>query len=171
MYVLTYRAVTLERWAMHINRVSFFQIPGGIMKTNKFFSPRRAALGLLVVVLVGMAGLLSASPTEANGLSDEPTPVPTYGPVFQELREQLMADINCDGQINILDFGTIQHLFGRCHHDCGGELFCPSRCPGDINDDGEVNILDVVRFQRYFGQSTGVPIGCWKNMGDFYYGP
>jgi len=171
MYVLTYRAVTLERWAMHINRVSFFSSQGEIMENKSIFSPRRVALGLFVVVLVGLVTLSATSPTLAVGLSDEPTPVPTYGPVFQELREQLMADINCDGQVNILDFGTIQHLFGRCHHDCGGELFCPSRCPGDINDDGEVNILDVVRFQRYFGQSTGIPFGCWENIGDFYYGP
>ena len=49
----------------------------------------------------------------------------------------LLGDLNCDGNVGILDFLILLAAWGSCPDP-------PDPCPADLDDDGEVGIVDFL---------------------------
>ena len=74
--------------------------------------------------------------------------------------EQLVADINADGTINIQDLAFVAARFGQTGED-----------DADVNGDGEVNIKDLVLVAAAFGNGNGAPTTPISLIsGDFHIG-
>ncbi len=89
----------------------------------------------------------TASPTASPSPSPtaEPTAAPTVtpSPTGSASPKPLVADINDDGKVNILDYVILFENFQK-------SVLTNSRA--DINDDGKVNILDYVILFENFGR-------------------
>jgi hypothetical protein len=66
----------------------------------------------------------------------------------------ILADINCDGIVDIRDYGVWRQHFGET-----GETAASTRATtgpiGDINDDGIVDIRDYGIWRQHFGETSG----------------
>jgi hypothetical protein len=58
---------------------------------------------------------------------------------------QLTADLNWDGRVNLSDFSIFRSMFGK-----------PGLWSGNINEDAVVNLRDFGLFRREFGKGNGL---------------
>lgn len=85
------------------------------------------------------AGTVAANLADASGATDgllfnEPWWINSYeqdcGPICT------LADLNCDGAVNVSDLLMLLANWGSCDD--------PNECPEDLNDDGTVNVNDLL---------------------------
>src|SRR3954447_15111873 len=107
----------------------------------------------LVVLLVLLAGLLT--PSGLAGLSgpavssaEHPLAAAGWAAARPAPAQcALLGDINCDGIVDVLDYGLWRQAFGAT--DCGN--------PADLNGDCIVDVRDYGIWRQNFGQ-TGPPL-------------
>jgi hypothetical protein len=104
----------------------------------------------LVALLLLLAGLLALS--DATGRSSEAaqaTPPPQTTAQRSAVRAPgcILGDINCDGIVDIRDYGIWRQQFGAT--DCGNIA--------DLNGDCIVDIRDYGIWRQHFGETTAAP--------------
>src|SRR3954462_13290316 len=111
------------------------------MLAGRSWGPRLGAL------LLALAALLA--PSGATGLPSEAAPATPY-PAATVARSAVrvagcnVGDINCDGIVDIRDYGIWRQLFGDT--DCGN--------PADLNGDCLVDIRDYGIWRQNFGRTS-----------------
>lgn len=97
----------------------------------------------------------SEAPTEPP-TEPEPTEIPTeYQPT--EPSGYYLGDVDCNGQVDIVDATIIQRRLAYIAHIDGCDI-----THGDVDGDGSITIIDVTYIQRYLAEiDTPYPIGIW----------
>lgn len=73
----------------------------------------------------------------------------------------LVADLNCDWQVNSFDLMEIIRTWGQCpptpQDPTQAPPFAPPICPTDLNNDGRVNVPDLLSVINHWGEGKGLP--------------
>src|SRR6266487_738256 len=108
--------------------------------------PRLAALLVLLAVVLA-ASDVTGPPSEAAQATPPAPATVQRGAGRAGLSPTLLGDINCDGIVDIRDYGIWRQQFGAT--DCGN--------PADLNADCLVDIRDYGIWRQQFGQTGPTP--------------
>ena len=96
-------------------------------------------------LIFNKSSVYPATGATATPTSTPATPVPPC----------LVADLNCDGIVDIRDYGIWRQHFGETGGAAASTRATTSGPIGDINGDGIVDIRDYGIWRQHFGETSG----------------